>query len=207
MPRVVSPEWLDSLPANDPRAIASRADLRRINRIMGHVRWLDRELQPAIRQIAHDRNQSVRVIELGGGDGTLLLQLLRRWTAAGLRGTAVLLDMQPAVSTSTHEEFIRLGWSLEIVTADVLEGLNRFNSPSDIMLANLFLHHFPALAARLLGLIGCNDVTRHDAVVSVRAGFNGTELSTLWPADSRWLLRERPMGLFSHGFIATKVSS
>ncbi len=103
--------------------------------------------------------------------------------------------------------------------------------PADWLLANLFLHHFPterlrellALAAvrtsafivceprraplplaatRLLGLIGCNAVTRHDARVSVRAGFAGEELSALWPSDGRWELREIAGGLFSHCFVA-----
>ena len=31
-------EWLDELPADDPRARRSRADLRRINAIMGNAR-------------------------------------------------------------------------------------------------------------------------------------------------------------------------
>src|SRR5262245_27301775 len=35
--RRVEPEWLDGLPATDPGAIRSRRDLRRLNRIMGHV--------------------------------------------------------------------------------------------------------------------------------------------------------------------------
>ena len=40
---------------------------------------------------------------------------------------------------------------------------------------------WPLFCSRLLWAIGCNDVTRHDAVVSVRAGFNGKEISALWP--------------------------
>ena len=99
------------------------------------------------------------------------------------------------------------------------------------MIANLFLHHFcekqlrnmlshVALKAdwfaaceprrsrvalgmsRLLGLIGCNRVTRHDAVISVRAGFLGNELSKLWPVDSGWQTTEAEAGLFSHTFAA-----
>ena len=82
--------------------------------------------------------------------------------------------------------------------------------PPEIVVANLFLHHFddaslaglfrviagrtrlfiaieprralwPLFCSRLLWAIGCNRVTRHDAVVSVRAGFSGEELSALWP--------------------------
>src|SRR6185312_2676586 len=101
----------------------------------------------------------------------------------------------------------------------------------DAMAANLFLHHFeaPALAhmlalaasrtrlfvgceprrsrfalagASLLGIVGCNDVTRHDAVVSVRAGFRGGEIGSLWPADG-WRVEEGAWGLFSHRFVAS----
>jgi hypothetical protein len=100
-----------------------------------------------------------------------------------------------------------------------------------VISANLFLHHFsePELArllnlvatrcqgfiaceprrsltslvaSRLLGLIGCNGVTRHDAVISVRAGFSGKELSRLWPKDRPWMATERKAGLFSHAFVA-----
>jgi hypothetical protein len=57
----------------------------------------------------------------------------------------------------------------------------------------------------MLGLIGANAVTRHDAAVSVRAGFQGGELSALWPADPRWRLRECRAGLFSHLFLAQRL--
>jgi hypothetical protein len=49
-------------------------------------------------------------------------------------------------------------------------------------------------------------VTCYDAVVSVRAGFAGHELSTLWPDKSNWRLTEQPAGAFSHLFIAQKIS-
>jgi hypothetical protein len=58
------------------------------------------------------------------------------------------------------------------------------------------------MAARCLPLLACHAVTRHDAVVSVRAGFTGRELSPLWPADDSWILTERAAGCFSHSFVA-----
>jgi hypothetical protein len=105
--------------------------------------------------------------------------------------------------------------------------------PRYIILANLFLHHFAeapllemlrgiarvarvfialeprrsrfALAAsKQLWAIGCNQVTRHDAPASVRAGFAGKELSRLWPANGDWHLEERQVGWFSHAFIARR---
>ena len=58
------------------------------------------------------------------------------------------------------------------------------------------------LGCRLLWLLGCNSVTRHDAVVSVRAGFAGQELSRLWPIAHGWALQESPANLSSHLFVA-----
>lgn len=104
----------------------------------------------------------------------------------------------------------------------------------EVVVANLFLHHFedlrlaklfgaiagqarllvaiephrapwPLFCCRLLWAIGCNSVTRHDAAVSVRAGFSGRELSALWPADGGWQLTERRTGLFSHLFMARRM--
>jgi hypothetical protein len=60
------------------------------------------------------------------------------------------------------------------------------------------------LFSRLLGFIGCNRVTRHDAPISVRAGFAGQELSQLWPTGRDWSLQERPAGWFSHLFVAQR---
>jgi hypothetical protein len=104
----------------------------------------------------------------------------------------------------------------------------------NLILTNLFLHHFeeerlrellsavaarcdifvaceprrglPAsLGARLLPALGVSADTRHDAVVSVHAGFRDGELSRMWPAlPDGWRLEERPAGLFSHLFVAVR---
>jgi hypothetical protein len=146
---------------------------------------------------------------------------------------AVLLDRQNAVEAAALSRFAASGWRIEVVTADACDWLARSERPIDVVVANLFLHHFdaPALArllalvarrarvfvaceprrsgfplasSRMLGLIGCNDVTRHDAVASVRAGFRGEELSALWPSRRAWRIEERARGLFSHLFVALR---
>jgi hypothetical protein len=126
---------------------------------------------------------------------------------------------------------------VEVVTADVFDWLAQpAEAPVDLMLTNLFVHHFAgerlslllagiaqrtrmfmaceprralvALAgSHLLGFIGCNAVTRNDAVLSVHAGFNNQELSALWPDHDHWALREWPAGLFSHGFVAKRMDA
>jgi hypothetical protein len=147
---------------------------------------------------------------------------------------AVLVDRQRLTTAATLEAFGQLGWQVDVVTADVFAWLESPPEPHrTFLLANLFLHHFqgeclerllrlcashghtfaaceprraflPLWGSRALGLIGCNAVTRHDAVASVRAGFNGHELSGCWPRSGSWTLSERPLGLFSHAFAARR---
>jgi hypothetical protein len=175
-----------------------------------------------------------RLVELGAGDGTFLLRLARQRARCWPQVAVVLVDRQPVVGRETEAAISALGWETETVASDVFDWLTRPGGPpADIMMANLFLHHFrekqlvemfrlaaertklflaceprrSALAlqaSRLLGWIGCNDVSRHDAVLSVRAGFAGRELSALWPEKGRWHLQEGPAGLFSHCYVAQR---
>jgi hypothetical protein len=228
-PRRVTPELLDDLPASDPRAIRSRADLRRINRIMGAQSLLARALEIAGAAAA------VRLFELGAGDGTLALRIARsrarRWPGASL----TLLDRTPSVAPETLNAMRALGWTVQVVAADVLDWLAEPPEPrGGIAFANLFVHHFEgarlaallaglakrcdafacceprrsrvALAgSHLLGVIGCNAVTRHDGVVSVHAGFRGAEISEAWRgASTDWELHETAAGAFSHLFVARR---
>ena len=66
---------------------------------------------------------------------------------------------------------------------------------------------FALAGSRMLWAIGCNDVSRHDAVVSVHAGFNGRELSEAWPEPPAWTLHEQRIGLFTHGFVARRTGA
>ena len=175
-----------------------------------------------------------RVVDLGGGDGTLLLQVARKLGPWGGGVQAVLVDRQRMVSDGIREAFHEFGWGIEVVASDVLEWLARApGHEGTVMIANLFLHHFddPPLrallehvsnqaelfvaceprrdrltlqASRLVGWIGCNAVTRHDAPISVRAGFTGRELAALWPAGGGWHTEEGPIGPFSHYFVARR---
>jgi hypothetical protein len=227
MKRIVQPERLDALPPDDPRAVRSRRDLRRINRWMRN---------PVIMARALENNWSVsvpgQITELGAGDGTFLLAVAQKIAPRWPDVKATLLDLQKIVPAETLAAFAEYGWRVEVVGTNVFDW-----SPanSDLVIANLFLHHFedaqfagllqlisrrarlfialeprraawPLFCSRLLGVLGCNDVTRHDAVVSVRAGFSGRELSSRWPDKNNWQLTERPAGAFGHLFIARKLN-
>jgi len=226
LPRRLEPEWLDHLPAEDPRAMRSRRDLTRVNSFMGNARRMAAAL------LKHAAGTPRTIIDLGSGDGQFMLAVARRLAPHWSGITVVLLDQQNIVSLATRGGFAKLGWRVEPTSADVFDFLARARA-ADIVTANLFLHHFvdedltrlfaqvarmAALmvaceprrsklvveASRLLWLAGCNDVSVHDAVVSARAGFSGRELSALWPRDPQWQLQEHAAGLFSHRFIARR---
>ena len=221
-------EWLDELPADDPRARRSRADLRRLNALMGNARIVASELAPGTNEGSLVPGT---ICELGAGDGAFALRVVQ---LLGVRDVDVtLVDRQRIVSRQTLGAFAAARASVAVAQDDVFAWLERPGPALDVVMANLFLHHFEdgplgrmlsliarrarmfvacetrrsafAMAgARMLGAIGCNDVTRHDAVVSIRAGFRDGELSALWPAGP-WQLREEPRGLFSHLFIARRT--
>jgi len=231
LPRRLEPELLDQLPADDPRAIRSRRDLRRVNAWMLNA---SRMAGALIKQAGRETPRTM--LDLGSGDGQFMLQVARRLAPHWPDVTVTLQDRQNIVSSATREGFTALGWRVNTVSADVFEFLAQArSSPVDAVTANLFLHHFEdqslarlldhiaelarlvvaceprrakfvVRASRLLWVIGCNDVSVHDAVVSARAGFNDKELSALWPSRGQWDLQEHAAGLFTHCFVARRMA-
>jgi hypothetical protein len=227
--RVVVPELLDILPPQDHRALRSRRDLRRLNQWMNHPCLMARSLLENL-----DGVSSPRIVEIGAGDGDFLLsvagRLRQRWPDA----EAKLVDRLDVFNPEICYRFKDFGWRIRTELAEVLPWLQQSPPNSaDAILSNLFLHQFhrdelaemlrqaalitrsfialeprrswlPRLCGHCLWVIGCNSVTRHDANISIRAGFSGRELSALWPDNKNWELAERPAGLFSHLFIARR---
>lgn len=223
--RRLTPEILDDLTQSDPRAVASRGDLRRLNVLMGNP-WILAGLLSR-----HVGAPPRRILEIGAGDGSFMLRVARRLARLWPKVDLTLLDRQALLTPERRAAFEEIGWRVELVRADVFEGLatgGRF----DAVAANLFLHHFddallrvlfgriagiapvfvateprragfPLMASRMLRLIGANDVTRHDAPASVQAGFRGRELSGLWPADAGFVVEEGRRGPFTQAFAAT----
>jgi hypothetical protein len=231
-PRRLDPEWLDQLPGDDPRAIQTRRDLTRINTVMRNAACVAAALTKN-----WNGEAPKTIVDIGSGDGRLMLKVARRLAPQWRNVKVVLQDKQNIVSSATRDAFAALQWHAEPVSADVFEFLgNGGSSPADIVTANLFLHHFTeqqlselfakisAFAtlmvaceprrnhfavnmSRLLRLIGCNDVTVHDAIVSARAGFARKEMSALWPQSHRWELSEHSAAIFSHCFAARRLSA
>jgi hypothetical protein len=205
-PRIVLPELLDDLPPTDPRTGRSRRDLRRVHRAMGTVSTLRRAIVQ-LRLAVPPTN----ILELGAGDGTILLRLARALEPRWLNVSLTVLDRHDLLTKETREGYRQLGWSLTVLRADVLSwAQDRKSQHYDLSVATLFLHHFDsedlsvlvpaiascsnafiaceprrnivaALGSRLVGILGANEVTRADAVTSVAAGFVGQELTAVWP--------------------------
>jgi hypothetical protein len=227
--RSVEPELLDQMSAGDLRAIRARRDLKRLNTVI-----LQTGIMARILVEHWGPHQPRTILDLGAGDGTFMLSVARRLAARWPAVTVTLLDRQNIVSRETWDAFASLGWKVETFAADVFDYLEHIKSPGvDIITTNLFLHHFQqeqltrllaltarsaqliaaceprrnklALrASRLLWAIGCNEVSLHDAIVSVRAGFRGEELTALWPSRDRFDLEERAVRLFTHCFVARR---
>jgi hypothetical protein len=224
MKRVVQPELLDALPPDDPRATRSRRDLSRINWWMHNHSIMASALK---NKLASAPGQ---ITELGAGDGDFLLRVAKKMSSHWPDANVTLLDRQKIVTPETMAAFAKLGRRAKAVVADVFDW-SPSDNVNEIVIANLFLHHFgetllaellrkisqnaklfvavephrfalPSLVGPLLRFIGCNNVTRHDALVSIRAGFAGKEISVVWPDQKNWQLTERRAGLFSHLFIA-----
>ena len=242
LPRIVTAETLDGLAENDPAAMHSRRDLQRIHWLMGTRGIMARALQRLV--ASRPATAPLRLLEIGAGDGSLMLGVARTLGAQWPAVEITLLDRQDLVTRATLDSYARLGWTATPQVIDVFDWVSNplpaVHAPRprfDVIVANLFLHHFEgsglatllaaieshaprflaceprraglALAgSHLVGAIGANAVTREDAVLSVHAGFRGKELSALWPGDrSFWTLEETPAGVFSHCFLAQRSGS
>ena len=213
MPRTLTPELLDTLPADHPDALHSRRDLRLINRLMGNHRWLARTLPPLLRP-------GELALELGAGTG----ELSARLTARGVTVDGLDFLPRPAAWPAAR------AWH----RADLLAFAGY--APYAAVVANLIFHHFtdaqlaalgtrlratarviianePArsprsqkLFATLAPLFRANRVTLHDAHVSIAAGFLAAELPRALGLDSAtWHCRVTTSALGAYRLIATRL--
>ena len=187
MLRYLEPELLDHLDPDHPDAVKSRADLRLINAIMGNHRWI-------IQQLKAQLGTRPVILELGAGDGALARRLVESRLCAPEQMLA--MDLMPA----PPDWPVGARWIQRSI-------FDKDSWPAaDIIIANLFLHHFNGDELRVIGeamrssasmIIACeparrnyhlaqgallaaladfNRVTCHDMLVSIRAGFLGNEL-------------------------------
>jgi SAM-dependent methyltransferase len=195
-----------TLPQHDPDAERLRRDLRRVHRALGSATILRR----AIDRLGLNAPPR-RILDLGAGDGTLLLRVARGMPRDWKGAEVTLLDRQDIVADATRKAFASLGWQVRIEKTDVLEwARNAQTSQYDLCVSTLFLHRIdratralllPAIARRSMAFVACeprrsaiarlgsqfvtllgsSERMRDDAVSGVAAGFSGRELSGTWP--------------------------
>lgn len=196
MKRVLEPELLDSLPEDDPGAIQSRADLLKVNWIMGNHAWM-------LRQLKREHRPGERICELGAGDGSLCRKIIQQSICRPQDLLAVDLASAPK------------SWPQ---AAKWLQG-DLFATPlpvCEIFIANLFLHHFSSEQLVQLGTLlpqqtrlvlaaeparyrvhqitgrivaqalRMHFITRYDMRLSIRAGFRRDELARGMQLGSAW---------------------
>ena len=204
--RQIKSEILDDLDAKDPQARRSRQDLRRINLFMGNMRWIREEIQ----QLTNQTDTKLNIIEIGSGDGHFL-ESLKHIKGLNLKG----VDLQPKPKSISSE--------IEWIQEDVLEisDLPQNNSDPTAVICNLILHHFTddqlsklgkliskanhiiinepsrRLIPLLMGYLAfplLGKVTRHDMIVSIRAGFRDRELFKFFPSKNCLMIKETLRG-------------
>jgi hypothetical protein len=148
MPRVVAVETLDHLAPDDPAARRSRRDLVRVHRCMGTRSIVLRGWRELA--IAQRCGQPLRILEIGAGDGSLLLGVAQVMAPSWPPVQLTLLDRQDIVSPATLVGYAALGWTARVHVADVLAwaagpdrgGPGRAWPRWDLITTSLFLHHF-----------------------------------------------------------------
>ena len=201
--RVVIPEILDELPAEDPRAKRSRRDLQLINSLMGNYRWISRRVWEIEVVDPH------AWFEIGAGSG---------WLGECFRMRGFEDISVSGIDFAPRPERWPSSWSWH--QGDIFEVFEALGEGrlSNGLVANLFLHHFKTPELQKIGKIAesrfsriivseparypffhffsyaffpfVNDVTRHDMQVSIRAGFRRGELKAALGLGRDWKHRE-----------------
>lgn len=150
MLRVVAPEALDHLAPQDPQALRSRRDLVRVHQVMGTRACLQRAWQVLVPP--QRTGARLKVLELGAGDGSLLLGVARTLSPRWPQVQLTLLDRLDIVGPEVRQGFAALGWTVHPQTVDALAwaAAPQDGRHWDLISTALFLHHFDGEALRRL---------------------------------------------------------
>lgn len=215
MERIVRSEILDQLDPDDPAALHSRRDLRLFNQLMGSNRWMRRTLE---RIVKCDDS----VLELGAGVGDLGIYLNKNRCLSCSAYTG--LDLWPRPSQwPDHYEWRQTDLTKFSGYADytILCGSLILHQFENAILKKLFQSILPHLRALIFfetarrplhliqlplsNLLGINDVSRHDARVSIESGFRNQELPELLCMDSdEWKIKTDMTFLGAYRFTAVR---
>lgn len=219
MQRCVEPEILDTLPPDHPAALRNRQDIAKFNRLMGNHRWI-------IRQLRRRARPGDQLIELGAGQGQLLCALHAKLDhepplrLAGLDLAPPPLELPPSISWRQADLMALADWdSFDIVVANLI--LHQFAGhqlqllgerlasaslrPRLIVVNDLRRQRRYLLLLRLATVLRLHPITRHDARVSIAAGFRGRELPQLLGLrGEQWRIHSSVTMLGSYRLVAQR---
>jgi hypothetical protein len=156
LPRIVTAETLDHLAPDDPAAMRSRRDLVRVHRAMGTRSIVTRGWRGLVS--ADPAGPPLRILEIGAGDGSLLLGIARSLAPGWPPVQLTLLDQLDIVSPATLAGYAALGWTVAVEVDDALAWAVRPHDEVtgvrwprwDLITTTLFLHHFEGAQLELL---------------------------------------------------------
>ncbi len=200
MQRVAAPEWLDSDQGTPQQVRLSLEDLWRINRWLGGVAGCRRLLKPFLQA----GQEPLRILEVGAGGAHLAARLRQQLRSADCEVEYVVSDR--SVAHLRASEPLKNGlWPLAAEAPDLPFAPGAF----DVVLSNLFLHHFsdeqavrvlkgmahvarravlvndlerhwlPYVFIRFAPFFARSPITRHDGPASVRQAYTKDELKEL----------------------------
>lgn len=206
MQRVLTPELMDDPRVPEPELRSALGYLRFVNRFLGGSRALLRHLAPWSRRWPRDR--PVTLLDLGTGSADVPLTACRWARARGIELRVTAIDTHEATLRVARERAAGEPW-VRIEACDARGAIAKFGDGSfDYVHAGLFLHHLSdadvlivltdmgrlcraglvwndlrrsALHRVLVAaaVIGQRRIARHDAKVSVEAGFTREEVERL----------------------------
>lgn len=200
--RRLTPEHMDDPAATREEIAEALAYIRQVNRRLGGAKAAIHHFSRWSRRWTPGR--TIRILDVGTGLGDIPLAIVEWARAAGHRVEVVGVDLHP-ITADQAREFTRNVPEIAIERLDAMELGGRFKPGSfDYAHAGMFLHHLNDVQAmtvlaimdrlasrgviwndlvrgvigrigvRLLSL-GAPAIVRHDAVVSVDAGFTKRE--------------------------------
>ncbi|WP_406694081.1 methyltransferase domain-containing protein [Singulisphaera sp. Ch08] len=205
--RSFEPELMDAPGLPESEVAEAYQVLRRVNRQLGNLRSLNRELQRFLDEEPRDGQVPVSILDVGSGSGDLPQALRARLERQQVPNHVLGLDRDPtAVALAGHQSPTQ---AIDIIQGDALR-LPFADGSIDLVTAVKFAHHFHAEAltrllaemARVAGrrvivldiqrhwlaywgfiawsrLLTRNRLVRYDGPLSVLRGFTADELTNL----------------------------
>ncbi|SIO25589.1 Methyltransferase domain-containing protein [Singulisphaera sp. GP187] len=233
--RSVEPELMDAPGLPEAEVAQAYRVLRRVNRQLGNLHSLGRELQRFLDEEPRGGQETVTILDVGSGSGDLPQALRARLVRQGIPNHVLGLDRDPTAVALAHNP--SPSESLEIIQGDALR-LPFADGSIDLVTAVKFAHHFHAEGltrliaemARVAGrrvivldiqrhwlaywgfiawsrLLTRNRLVRYDGPLSVLRGFTAGELTDLGNQFPAFTWTVRTYAGFQLALVGRRITS